>query len=164
MRRVVSRAAGIIVLLAVLLAPAAPVCAGGDLTMFGAHAAYYDEFRKGAIGLNARTSFGTSPLTVGFKGDYLFRPRRVTWVFEADVQYELELWSRGLGWAGGGAGVLRDDIDGPLRADIDPIVSGFVGIGYKPGAPAPVHGNPADLARDRPLGVLRGVALLMAFL
>lgn len=133
MRRVVSRAAGVFVVL-VLLAAASPARAGGDLTMFGGHAAYYDEYRKGALGLNARNSFGTSPLTVGFKADYLFRPHNVTWVFEADLQYEFP-WrqKRVLFWAGGGAGILRDDPDGPVRVDVDPIVSGFVGVGRKVG-------------------------------
>ena len=107
--------------------------ASAELGWFGVHGAYYNEFEKGAIGLNARETFGASPITVGFKADYLFRPRRTSWVFEVDLQYELAITERTLVWAGGGGGVLHDDPNGPLRADFDPIASAFVGVGVRRG-------------------------------
>jgi hypothetical protein len=132
MRRLVRGIGGVLVL-AVLLT-AAPPARAGEVTLFGGHAAYYDEYRKGAIGLNARSTFGTSPLSTGFKFDYLFRPHRETWVFEADLQYDLPLsWKSGIVWVGGGGGILRDDPNGPVRADLDPLASAFVGVGYKQG-------------------------------
>ena len=119
---------------AAFLLMAAAMPAHAELGWFGVHGAYYDEFGKGAIGLNARETFGISPISVGLKGDYIFRPRRTTWAFEVDLAYELPVgWKRGAVWAGGAAGILHDDIQGPTRADFDPLASAFVGVGLRRG-------------------------------
>jgi len=124
--------AGLIVV-ASWLAAAAPA-QSVELQWFGVHTAYYDEFGKGAIGINARSAEEFSPVSVGFKADYIFRSNRTSWAFEADLQYDLPLgWKRGLVWVGAGGGVLHDDIQGPLRADFYPRASMFTGVGLRRG-------------------------------
>jgi hypothetical protein len=120
------------VLLAAVLLAAAPE-ASAELAWVGFHGAYYNNFDKGAIGLHARERVDNL-LTAGIKGDYIFRTGRTTWAFEADVQYDLPLPSyRVFTWVGAGAGIIRDDLDGPTESDIAPLVSGFAGIGVKEG-------------------------------
>jgi hypothetical protein len=115
------------------LVSAAPAQAVG-LQWFGVHAAYYDEFGKGAIGINARSAEEFSLLSVGFKADYIFRPRRTSWAFEVDLQYDIPLgWKSGAVWVGAGGGVLHDDMQGPLRADFYPRASMFTGVGLRRG-------------------------------
>jgi hypothetical protein len=112
----------------------APLAPAVELQWFGVHAAYYDEFGKGALGINARAVEEFSPISVGFKADYIFRSNRTSWAFEVDLQYELPIgWKTGTVWVGGGGGVLHDDIQGPLRADFYPRASMFAGVGLRRG-------------------------------
>jgi hypothetical protein len=107
--------------------------AGADLQWLGVHGAYYDQYEKGAIGVNARESAGHL-LSVGLKVDYIFRPRRTTWAVDVDLQYDLPLGLKNpLIWVGGGAGVIHDDPQGPIGSDNYPTATGFVGVGYQKG-------------------------------
>jgi hypothetical protein len=125
--------------------------AQAELLWVGVHAAYYDEFGKGAIGVNAREGSVHSPLSVGFKADYLFRSRRTSWAFEVDLQYDLPLgWKSGAVWVGAGGGVLHDDIQGPSRADFYPRASMFTGVGLRRGPLLPyveIRATSQDRAR-----------------
>lgn len=123
---------------AFVLVLAAAVPARAELGWFGVHGAYYNEFDRMALGLNAREVFGFSPVSVGLKGDYIFRPNRTSWSFEVDLAYEIPTsWKRVPVWVGAGGGVLHDDVQGSKRADFEPLVSGFVGAGIRQGALLP---------------------------
>ena len=117
---------------------AAAVPAHAELGSLGVHGAYYDEFDRGAIGLNARETFDYAPISVGLKADYIFRPRRTSWAFEVDLAYEPPLgWHRVPVWAGVAGGILHDDIQGSTRADFRPRASIFVGAGFRQGPVMP---------------------------
>ena len=138
-------------LMAAGLVLACAPAARAELQWFGVHAGYYDEFGKGAIGINAREVFGHSPVSVGFKADYLLRSRRTSWAFEVDMQYDLPLtWRSGLVWVGAGGGVLHDDLKGPQRADFYPRASLFTGLGLRRGPLLPyveIRATSQDRAR-----------------
>jgi hypothetical protein len=128
-------ARGVLPVAAVLLMGTLPAPAE-ELGWLGVHAAYYNEYDKGAIGLNARETFGVSPWSVGLKGDYVFRSNLINWVVETDLQYEVPIETKKLklsAWAGAGAGLLHQDPYGPAQATYDPIVTGFVGVGLPRG-------------------------------
>jgi len=141
--------AGLVVAVSCLVstAPARAV----ELQWFGVHAGYYDEFGKGALGINARAAEEFSPLSVGFKADYIFRSNRTSWAFEVDLQYDLPIgWKAGAVWVGGGGGVLHDDIQGAKRADFYPRASMFTGVGLRRGPLLPyieIRGTSQDRAR-----------------
>jgi hypothetical protein len=119
---------------AFVLVLAAAVPARAELGWIGVHGAYYNEFDRAAIGMNAREVFGFSPVSVGFKGDYIFRPGRTSWSFEADLAYDIPVdWKRVPVWAGVGGGVLHDDLQGSKRATFEPLASAFVGAGVRQG-------------------------------
>src|SRR5262245_6827954 len=101
-----------------------------ELKWLGVHGAYYSQFEKGAVGINARQDVGND-VSVGFLTDYVFRATRTTWVFSADLQLEKSLLKEKLAlWAGGGGGVLRDDQRGPnLKPQYELFAVGFVGAG-----------------------------------
>jgi hypothetical protein len=124
-----------LVLSAVLVAGArraqADVIQDRDLQWLGVHGAYYSEYERCALGINARTDVGNK-FSVGFLLDYVFQPdNRTTWVTSADLQWEHRLPRVRLdGWVGGGLGVLRDDFPGMNRpADYQPFAVFFVGAG-----------------------------------
>jgi hypothetical protein len=112
----------------------AAVTAGGQraaadsLEWFGVHGAYYSEFHKGAIGINARRDVGDS-WAVGTLVDYVFRPNRTTAVLNIDLRYTVRLVPRQLrGWVGAGGGVLLDDVAGPPKAEWKPLAVVFAGV------------------------------------
>jgi hypothetical protein len=102
-----------------------------DLKWLGVHGAYYSQYEKCALGINARTDVGDS-FSVGFLVDYVFQgDSRETWAASADLQWETPLPGHFLdGWVGGGVGVFRDDLRQPNRnADYQPFAAAFVGVG-----------------------------------
>jgi hypothetical protein len=105
--------------------------ASADLLWFGVHGAYYSEFEKGALGLNAREDVGDS-WSVGLLGDWVFRSGRTTVAVNIDLQYEAPFLSpQFTGWVGAGGGVLLDDIEGLPEADYEPLAVGFAGVGTR---------------------------------
>jgi hypothetical protein len=121
----------IVVALVVLAMVGAARDACADLEWLGVHGAYYSEYQKSAIGINARETLGNE-WSVGFVSDYIFRGgERTTWAWTADLSYNVPIArERAKAWVGGGGGVQRDDQHGPnLKAQYDPVAVGFVGVG-----------------------------------
>jgi hypothetical protein len=100
-----------------------------EFAWLGVHGAYYGEYEKWGVGMNARQDLGNH-FSAGMLVDYVIRSNHSTWAGNVDLQYERRVWRRALGWVGVGGGVIRDDLQGDESTpDWDPTAVGYVGLG-----------------------------------
>jgi hypothetical protein len=120
-----------VLVLAAIAAAGAQSAPADELKWLGAHAAYYSQYDKVALGINARQDLGEQ-WSAGFLFDCVLRGHiGETWATSADLQWERSFARPRIAtWIGGGGGVLRDDLRGPnQKAQYEPFAVGFVGVG-----------------------------------